>query len=158
LTDFSASVETVAFSSDGRMLAAGEWGSGVIRIWDVGTWQELSIPARGQLGERIGAVAFSPDGKYFAACGVTEGAGGGVMLWQLDARWPLPERAIPLSRGEVSALCFSGGGSLLAWVENTEPRSVWLCDLRNPRVISFPQAQPITRRFSSSTEASILEP
>src|SRR5262249_10834133 len=34
LTDFAAEVETVAFSSDGRMLAAGDW-AGVIHIWEV---------------------------------------------------------------------------------------------------------------------------
>jgi WD40 repeat protein/serine/threonine protein kinase len=146
LTDFGASVESVDFSPDGRMLATGEWGSGSIRIWDVQTWQELPAPAHDQLGKRISTVAFSPDGRYFAACGNSGGDGGGVMLWPLDARRPVPERAIRLSSREASSLCFSPDSSLLAWVERAEPSSLRLCDLGSSRVRSLPQAQPIFRK------------
>jgi WD40 repeat protein len=158
LIGFREGVETVAFSPDGRRLAAGEWGSGMIRIWDVQTWQELPLPAHEQLGKRIGQVAVSPDGKYFAACGVSEGVGGGVMLWHLGARGPIPERAIRLSSRQAMSLCFSTDSRLLAWVQGAEARSVWLCDLQSLGVRSFPQAQPILRRLSSSAEGPSLEP
>jgi WD40 repeat protein len=143
LTDFRASVETVDFSPDGRMLATGEWGSGRIRIWDVRTWQELAVLCHEQLGKRIGTVAFSRDSKYFAACGDSEGAGGGMILWRLGARGPVPKSAIPLSTREASSICFSLDSSLLAWVENPELPSLRYCDLRSSEVRSCPQAQPI---------------
>jgi WD40 repeat protein/serine/threonine protein kinase len=158
LPDLRAGVETVAFSPDGRMLAAGEWGSGVIRMWDVPTWQPLPVPSHEQLGNRIGTVAFGPDGKHFAACGVSEGDGGGVMLWHLDGREPLLERAMRLSSRKAVSLCFSPDSRLLAWVEEAEARSVWFCDLQSAGVRSLPQAQPIPRRFSSSAGDPILEP
>ena len=47
------------------MLASASAGSSVIHQWDVGTGRRLSPPAGHQ--ERLGAVACSPDGKWFAA-------------------------------------------------------------------------------------------
>src|SRR5262249_20183194 len=76
LPGFEGRVETIAFSADGKWLATGDW-SGAIRIWDVATWQEL-LSLKHELGRIIGAIAFSPDGRYFAACGEK-----GTTLWRV---------------------------------------------------------------------------
>jgi hypothetical protein len=66
-------VFSLAFSPDGRGLAAGAW-DGSTRVWEVATgkqlhlFQEQSSPTR--------AVAFSPSGKLFAA----GGRGGSIVL------------------------------------------------------------------------------
>src|SRR5207253_11417699 len=62
---FFESVESLAWSPDGRYLATGaaEWGHQV-RIWDTATWQPVrEFDYQG----RIRSVAWSPDGKSVAA-------------------------------------------------------------------------------------------
>ena len=54
----------VAFSPDGKLLAAGEGGK-TVRLWDVATGKEVGV-LRGFAGA-VWAVAFSPDGTRLAA-------------------------------------------------------------------------------------------
>jgi WD40 repeat protein len=98
------------------MLAAGDY-AGKIRLWDVVSWKELTVPAQ-ELGQEVNAVAFSPDGKYFAACGGSGNrAWGGVLLWRLHRGQPVQESAVRLSSHSTLSLCFSLDSRLLAWTE-----------------------------------------
>ena len=67
-------VFTVAYSADGKALAAGE-RRGVIRLWNMNTGQESHRWDSGQGDLR--ALAFAPGGKVLAAQGSTRG----VRLW-----------------------------------------------------------------------------
>jgi WD40 repeat protein len=119
LTGFRGPLQAVAFSPDGRILATGDEAGGV-RLWRVGTWQELAA-VQHDLGKQIWAVAFSPDGGHFAACGER-----GLAIWRVQqgaADRPLacPLSATPIvrrsSRHDARALCFSPDSHLLAWGE-----------------------------------------
>src|SRR5947209_4969541 len=59
-------VFSVAFSPDGKTLAAGGW-DGSIRLWDVATSKEL----RQFVGHKgwVKSVAFSPDGRTLISAG-----------------------------------------------------------------------------------------
>jgi WD40 repeat protein len=72
----------VAFSADGKTIAAGYGanGGGVV-LWDVATRQRLvTDPLTMQEGV-VKGVALSPDGKTLAA-----GTDGGVVLWVVDRK------------------------------------------------------------------------
>ncbi len=67
-------VHPVAFSPDGKNIAAAEYSFG-IRLWDVVTGQELR-----SIKGATGAFKFSPDGKTLAAGSVD----GKVNLWDIN--------------------------------------------------------------------------
>jgi WD40 repeat protein len=66
---------SVAYSSDGRRVAAGH--SGDVHVWDVDTGAQLGVFGPGQ-GEMTG-VSLSPDGGTLAAGSEV----GGILLWDL---------------------------------------------------------------------------
>ncbi len=74
---FMLGAHSVAFSPDGKRLAAGGYGHESIRLWDVEGKQELlTLDAPGSGGGFFG-TAFSPDGNML---GSTSDGGGCVLL------------------------------------------------------------------------------
>ncbi len=90
-----ADVYSVAFSPDGKWLAAAIWdpdynGSfpGAVRVWDAATGQRV-YDLRGIHQARFFGIAFSPDGKRLAAAGRAQPQKGGTSsgmleLWDMD--------------------------------------------------------------------------
>jgi WD40 repeat protein/serine/threonine protein kinase len=138
LTGFRAEVETVAFSPDDSLLASGDY-AGDIRFWQMSDWQELP-PLRHSLDGQIWACAFSPDGRFFAACGQ-----GGLNVWKVGprpaegqpgSRLLLQQIARPSDR-RITSLSFSPDGNLIAWTSNESMRlHIW--DVNNSRPYPFP--------------------
>jgi WD40 repeat protein len=131
-------IQSIAFSPDGRLLATGKFASmwQPVKIWDLATLQAIAIPDD-RLGGVANGVAFSPDCKFFAACG------NGLTIWRLAEREKGAGEAPRLSfkrlahlSGQRSLyLCFSPNSKLLAWVDGYN--SVCLWDLENGRRIPF---------------------
>jgi eukaryotic-like serine/threonine-protein kinase len=87
LKGHGAEVHSVAFSSDGRMLASASADQSV-KLWEIGALRDQHVPSsRGAIGH----LAFSPDGKRWAA-GYVEGGvdvGDTARLEKL-AHFPIP--------------------------------------------------------------------
>ena len=115
-------VRSVAFSPDGKTLAAGLHASGVASSsagWCCGTWPGgsgwPSEPLAVKEGGGVTSVAFSPDGKTLAAGYYARGGGGGgVVLWDVAGRKRLAERPLDVPEGGVQSVAFSPDGTTLA--------------------------------------------
>ena len=98
---------TLAFSPDGRRIAAG-LQDGTVLIWDIGTGQLVGDPLKAGTFEIL-ALAYSPDGSILASSGRdTE-----IVLWDAASQQRLGQ---PLKghTNTVFALAFSPDGKTLA--------------------------------------------
>ncbi|MBT2459805.1 WD40 repeat domain-containing protein [Streptomyces sp. ISL-86] len=128
LTGFTAAVNSVVFSPDGRALAAGG-GDGSVRLWnvsDLGSPSALGGPLAGGSGP-VNSVAFSPDGRTVAA-----GSGdGSVRRWNVsDLRAPSP-LGHPLTgpTGAVNSVAFGPDGHTLATASVDGTVRLWDLDV-----------------------------
>ncbi len=106
-------VGSVAFSPDGRTIAAGCGATGVL-LWDVAARKRLfDEPLRVKEGS-VESVAFSADGKTIAGGFYVRGGVGGVLLWDVTARKRLFDEPLPVKGGEVNSVAFSPDGKTIA--------------------------------------------
>jgi serine/threonine protein kinase len=132
LRGFGGAAYSVAFNTDGRMLATGG-ADNKIRLWDVRTGTRLTV--RNSRSQELKSVAFRPFNKALA-CG---GPGSSVELWGFDTvakggqlaseePWAIDTRGRPLtplrSVSGPYAMAFSPNGTVLA--TGTEHNSVVL--------------------------------
>jgi WD40 repeat protein len=115
------SIEAVAFSPDGRTVAAGS-DENIVVLWDARTGESTAELAGH--GDSVLSVAFSPDGKTLASGSVDNT----VRLW--DARSPAPPVALlPAHTTAVRGVAFSSDGRTMASVG--DDRAVRLWDFRS---------------------------
>jgi len=104
LTNHAGTVNSVAFSPDGRILASG--GAGPVLLWDITAGQPISQSIDGLSGAFL---AFSPDGKYLAS----GGWGRSIRLWDVAKDQPIGQ-PIEGHAGSVASVAFSPDGRILA--------------------------------------------
>jgi WD40 repeat protein len=101
-------VRCVAFSPDGKLLAAGN-RYGTVRVWDVATKKER-VTLTGHAGD-VWSIAFSPDGKTLATTDTDWKKPSKIRLydtttWKERGSLPMP--------GEILCLAYSPDGKWLA--------------------------------------------
>jgi WD40 repeat protein len=119
-------VESVAFSPNGEILAAGSEDGGVW-LWNVATHQQIGspLPVNTRKLEIIESVAFSPNGTILAAGNFT----GTVRLWNVATRQPignpLPVDTSTRLYHAVNSVAFSPDGMILATGSDDDTVRLW---------------------------------
>jgi WD40 repeat protein len=114
LSGHSESVNSVAFSPDGRLLASGS-GDWTIKLWDVATGSEVRT-LRGHTGG-VNSVAFSPDGRLLAS------SSGEIKLWDVASGREV--RTLSGHTNGVTSVAFSPDGRLLASSSDDKTIKLW---------------------------------
>jgi len=110
-------VASVAFSPDGRTLAAGYSGRGRggVVLWDTARRARLQDQPLAVAEGDVWSAAFCPDGKTLAA-GYRDFRVGmsGVVLWDTTRRARLQDQSLAVAEGRVASVAFSPDGKTLA--------------------------------------------
>ncbi|WP_225850661.1 hypothetical protein [Streptomyces sp. HPF1205] len=132
---------TLAFSSDGKVLAVGSFTDGTVRLWDTSNPSRPTLLGR-QLNTAMGrvtSVAFSPSGRTLAVAGWK----GQIQLWDLTDQANPVFLGKPLTghRNSVTKVVFSPDGHTLA--SASADKTVRLWDVRDP-ARAVPLGKPLT--------------
>jgi len=115
LLGYPGEVLSIAFSPDGKIMAIGTSDKKVV-IWDVSTWQILSILEKNTA--RVMAVTFSPDSKILAS-GDRDNT---IYLWD-TATWKVIDM-IKANEG-IEALSFNQDATMLAIACDDKTALLW---------------------------------
>jgi RNA polymerase sigma factor (sigma-70 family) len=110
----------VAFSPDGKLIAAGDPGKKTVKLWNAGTGVLERTLRTGEA--QPWSVAFAPGGKVLAVGGQNADHSGQVQLW--DARAGTLKHVLKQDN-YVTAVAFSPDGKMVAGSAGGELVQVW---------------------------------
>jgi WD40 repeat protein len=116
---------SVAFSPDGKILAAGN-GDGLVRFWDAATGQLIGQPDPNVAVASIQTIAFSPNGKVVAS-GMINGM---IRLWDAATGKPIGQPWAAHSMN-IHGIAFSRDG-ILATASLDHTVRLWNPDTHQP--------------------------
>jgi len=126
LGSFSNRVSDIAFSPDGRWIAAGCW-DGNVTLWNRQDGQQRRVLRR-RSGKRVHAVAFSPDSTLIA----TAHERGQIRIWEVSTGKLITEPPLVEHKGSVLGLAFNNDGTQLASAGDDNFVIVWDVATRKP--------------------------
>ena len=142
LTGPSEAVKSVAFTPDGRTLAAGS-DDGTVHLWDLSSPDRpLALPTLTGPASRIYAIAISANGRTLAA---------GTAAEHVVYTWDITDPTQPMALGTpltgpaswINTVTFSPDGTTLS--AGSSDTLLWQWDLQSRKTIgTLPHPAPVT--------------
>jgi WD40 repeat protein len=123
-------VNNVAFSPDGRTLAAGDL-FGAVHLWDVATHKPLGPPLTNDTLVPVNSIAFGRNGML--ASGYSDGT---VRLWDVATHMQLSPALTGTTLAAVNSVAFSPDGRMLAAGNGDGTVRLW--DVATPKPLGAP--------------------
>ena len=123
LEGHSASVNSVAFSPDGKTLASAS-RDGTIKVWNLQS--QKSIATLADHSQWVNSVAFSPDGKTLASASYDNT----IKVWNLQSQKPIATLAG--HSNSVNSVAFSPDGLTLASASGDKTIKLWNLQTQKP--------------------------
>jgi WD40 repeat protein len=143
------SLESLAFSSDGTLLASG--GQNLIHLWDAATGSEVA-QLGGEAKSQTSLVTFSPDSRLLAAV-VHNEEQSKVVVWELAS--VSVRREFAGHRNQVTALAFSPDRSFLATGGSDSTVLLWdLAGRLDEPIGTIPSSRELQELWSELANAS----
>ncbi len=114
-------INSIAFSPDGKTIATGSSRDGTFKFWDMGTGEHLHTITGHNSSDDVESVAFSPDGKIIAS-----GAGNTVRLW--DAGTGETIHTLTGHKSSVNSVAFSPDGKTIISGSGDDTVKLWDVD------------------------------
>jgi WD40 repeat protein len=136
--DDAQSVYSVAFSPDGRLVAAGGF-EGAVQFWNLST----SAPVRRLAGHRsyVSALAWSPDGRSF----LSGSHDGTLRLWEPEGE---RSRELKSRQGALASAAFSADGRRAVTTGEDGSVLVWNAETWEPeRKLQGDRGEALEARF-----------
>ncbi len=149
------SVDTVAFSPDGQIIACcgnANNGDPAIRLWRVSDGTLLRNVQTSDANARC--IAFSPDGTTLASGGQS-GSGQTFLRFWNPADGTL-RRTLTAHHSTITALAFSRDGGLLASAGNSADRTVRLWQASDGTAVRFLSSQTGAKGLAFSPDNSLV--
>jgi WD40 repeat protein len=137
LPGHTGTVNSVAFSPDGRTLISGG-NDQTVGIWDIRAEDERNGPLLGHAAP-VNSVAISSDGRTLASGSDDET----IRLWDIRAREPIG-RPLRGHRAAVTSVSFSSDGRLLASAGADRSVRLWDARTHTPIAPALTSSAPVT--------------
>lgn len=124
ISDHKKSVNSIAFSPDGKILAGG-YADGNVKLWESNSGKQIKSLIRHPYP--IISLAFSPDGNILA-CG---SGSGSITLWDLNYKEKI--RTFKEHEGKVWAILFSNDGKLI--ISSSDDKTIRLRNMESGKEI-----------------------
>jgi len=107
---------SLAFSPDGKLLAATERQLGIMRLWEIRDSKFVNLDISTNNNNEIFSLDFSPDGKTLVAGVGVKGNPdkGAIWLWDVTKR-PAVKRVFVETENVPRSVCYSPDGELIAY-------------------------------------------
>ena len=142
---YTESVHALAFSPDGKLLAAGDW-RGMTHLWNVKTQKQIGALVEGYKSE-VTSLVFSADGKTLASSGTTI-----INLWNVDTQQRIA--ALDAHTSFVSSLALHPDGNTLASGSGDETVRLW--DIKKQKQLAVLENAGSVRSVAFSPDGTKL--